>query len=320
MSAGFARGSGGPSTGRTAGVEFDWTPRVHASGFTFLEAPRWHRGRLYVSDFHSLTVHAVTDEGAVSTVCHVPGTPSGLGFSQDGRLMVVSMADNSVLMADPLSSELTGHADLRGLQRGPANDMLVDRHGRAYVGCDGFDEDAGEAIRSAPLVMVEPSGHASVVAHGLMYPNGMALAADGQTLYVAETLAGRISAFRVAADGSLSQRRTWAAFGEVPKASMVSDAISRLSLMPDGLALDISGAIWVADANGHGVSLVREGGAVSARIDTGPLAVYAVALGGTDLRTLFMCASPPISARASTQTPHAVLLACRVPTPGVPTY
>jgi sugar lactone lactonase YvrE len=295
-------------------------PRVVASGFMFLEGPRWHRGALYVSDFHARAVYEMAEGRPVRKVHDVPGTPSGLGFSPDGRLMVVSMTENSVLVEVPASGELALHADLRDHQAGSANDMLVDAHGRAYVGCEGFDEHAGEPVRPAPLVLVDATGQASVVAQELLYPNGMALTPDGQTLYVAETLAARVSAFRVAPDGSLSDRRVWATFGDAAALSSVADAIDELSILPDGLALDVNGDMWVADAKGHGVCLFHEGGTIVDRVDTGELAVYAVALGGDDLRTLFMCAALPLSARSPDDSPRAELLACRVTTPGVPTH
>jgi sugar lactone lactonase YvrE len=297
------------------------TPRVVASGFTFLEAPRWHRGALYVSDFHTRAVYAVAEGGLARKVHDVEGTPSGLGFSADDRLMVVSMQENSVLVAlPPPSGELTLHADLRDHQAGPANDMLVDAHGRAYVGCDGFDEATGEPIRPAPLVIVDATGQARVVADDLFYPNGMALSPDGQTLYVAETFAARIAAFQVTPDGSLCDRRIWATFGDLPTLGTVDDAIDDLAVLPDGLALDVNGDVWVADAKGHGVRLVREGGEVMDFVDTGDLAVYAVALGGDDARTLFMCAALPLPSRRPDEPPRAELLACRVATPGVATH
>lgn len=295
-------------------------PRVVASGFSFLEGPRWHRGALYVSDFHSRGVYAVTEGSTVAAVHTVPGIPSGIGFSPDDRLMVVSMTDNAVLIADPSEQGLRVHADLRHLQAGPANDMLVDRHGRAYVGCDGFDEDAGEPIRPAPLVLVDETGHVSVVAHDLLYPNGMALSSDGRTLYVAETLAARVSAFQVSPDGTLEDRRVWAAFGDVPEFDSVTDALRELSVLPDGLASDLDGNLWIADAKGCGVALFSEGGTEIDRVDTGEFAVYAVALGGHDLRTLYMCAAAPLPHRKPGDIPRAELLACRVSTPGVPTH
>lgn len=110
------------------------------------------------------------------------------------------------------SGELVEHADLSGFASGHLNDMVVDAAGRAYVGNFGFDLMAGEGIRAASLVRVDPDGTAAAVAEDLLFPNGCALLPDG-TLVVAETFGRRLTAFGVTADGGLHDRRTWASFG-----------------------------------------------------------------------------------------------------------
>ncbi|MBW3667951.1 MAG: SMP-30/gluconolactonase/LRE family protein, partial [Actinobacteria bacterium] len=86
--------------------------------------------------------------------------------------------------------------------------------------------------------------------------------------------------------------------------------------LPDGLALDAEGAVWVADAVGSGIVRVGEGGVVLDRVDTGTLAVYAAALGGPDRTTLYLCAAPPLGTSDVTSTRRSVLLACDVDVPG----
>ena len=58
--------------------------RPLATGFAFLEGPRWHDGRLWFSDFNTHLVHRLEPDGSVTTVCEVPGQPSGLGFNPGG--------------------------------------------------------------------------------------------------------------------------------------------------------------------------------------------------------------------------------------------
>ena len=62
-------------------------------GLAFGEGPRWHDGRLYFSDQHDRTVHAIDEAGGHEVVCEVPGQPSGLGWDPHGRLLIVSMTD-----------------------------------------------------------------------------------------------------------------------------------------------------------------------------------------------------------------------------------
>lgn len=284
-----------------------------AEGFHFLEGPRWHQGRLYVSDFFGHTVSAVTADGAVETVCTVPQQPSGLGFTPDGHLLIVSMLDKRLLRLRDGRVEVV--ADLEAFVDGPTNDMLVDATGRAYIGNVGQTDSSGVAV-ATDLILVEPGGQVSVAASGLVFPNGAVLTPDGRRMMISETFANRITSFAVAQDGTLSDRRVWANFAASGTMVTTSRSEPGTAVLPDGLALDIEGALWVADAMGSGVLRVTEGGQVIDAIPTGDLAVYAVALGGSDRRTIFLCAAPPLKTEDPGQHKHAVLLSCRVEVPG----
>src|SRR5206468_612051 len=100
-------------------------------------------------------------------------------------------------------------------------------------------------VQPTVLLLVEADGGARVAADGLVFPNGMALSADGRTLLVAETYASRISAFDVAGDGSLSNRRVWAELADRPPAATFPEVFTSGLLLPDGIALDADGALWV---------------------------------------------------------------------------
>lgn len=284
-----------------------------ADGFHYLEGPRWHRGRLYFADFYGHTVYSVGAEGRVDVVCPVPAQPSGLGFDSEGRLLVVSMLDRRLLRFE--AGVPTEIADLTEIAPGPLNDMVVDEHGRAYIGNFGSDLTNGEEISPTSLVRVGLDGRAEVASEELVFPNGMVITPDGKTLIVAESFAFRISAFDIAADGALSARRIWAKFAERP-APDISAVLNSDAVIPDGLCMDEDGALWVADAKGSGALRIREGGEVVDFVSTGDLAVFAVALGGEDRRTLFMCAGPPLGAIDATRERLGVLLSSRVEVPG----
>lgn len=265
--------------------------RLLADGFAFLEGPRWHRGRWYVSDFYTHRVHAIDSRGTVETVCELDDQPSGLGFAPDGSLLVVSMKQRRLLRVRESKVELI--ADLSAHAPFHCNDMLVDAHGRAYIGNFGWNLYEELEMRSTHLLMVQPNGEVCVVADGLTFPNGMALARDGRTLLVAESFASRISAFDVAGDGTLSGRRTWASFTD-RSFSTIGDALEAGVVIPDGIALDANGTLWIADVSRRGAIRVAEGGEILESIDTGESTVYALALGGEEESTLCMCAGPPL--------------------------
>ena len=284
--------------------------RVVADGFTYLEGPRWHEGRLWMADFYTHAVYSVLPDGQdLRREVEVPTQPSGLGWLPDGRLLIVSMRDRKMLRREPDGS-LVEHADLSAHVGGHPNDMVVDAQGRAYVGEFGFDLMGGAAFKTANLLRVDPDGSVQVVASELYFPNGSVITPDG-TLLVNETFGNRITAFDIGADGSLENRRIWAQFAptstETDVAKMVADAV----IGPDGCGLDAEGALWVADAIGGRVVRVREGGEIvdEIKVDQG---VFACMLGGPDGRTLFMCEAPDFHEEARKAARESRLTAVEV--------
>ncbi len=178
-------------------------------GLTFPEAPRWHDGRLWFSDFYTQRVVAVDPAGRAETMLEVPQRPSGLGWTPDGALLVVSMLDRRLLRVEHGTTRVL--ADLSAVATGPCNDMVVDGRGRAYVGNFGYDRHKGEPPRTTCLARVDPDGRVTRAAEDLFFPNGTVITPDGRTMIVGETQGHRLTAFDVAPDGTLSNRRVWAA-------------------------------------------------------------------------------------------------------------
>jgi sugar lactone lactonase YvrE len=249
------------------------TTDVLLDGLAFPEGPRWRGDRLWFSDMHDQCVKTVDLDGRCEEVVRVESDPSGLGWLPDGRLLVVSMRDRRLLCLE--DGGLRELADLSGIATGHCNDMVTDAQGRSYVGNFGFDFEGGGEPRTADLALVLPDGEVRVAARDLSFPNGTVIAPDGRTLIVGESFAQRLSAFDVADDGSLSNRRVWA---------QLEGATA------DGICLDAEGAIWVASPVGNQLLRVREGGEVAERIAVSTQAI-ACMLGGPKRTTLFVCTS-----------------------------
>ena len=279
--------------------------RTVAEGIYFGEGPRWHDGRLWFADFHAHAVSSVSVTGEVQVELTLDDQPSGLGWMPDGSLLVVKMQARQVWRRWP-DGTFALHADLGAVSKHMCNDMTVDRHGRAYVGNFGFDLDAEMRARGAQaviadhptttLVLVAPDGAVSVAAQDMSFPNGSVITCDGQTLIVAETLAGRLTAFAIAADGTLSGRRVWA---------------ETWPYVPDGICLDGDGAVWIANPIGPQCVRIAQGGQVLDIIDTG-MPCFACMLGGPDGRTLYMLVAPGSDADERRKVPAGKLLACEV--------
>ena len=239
------------------------------------ESPRWHQGRLWFSDWGTQEVIAVDLAGRSEVVVRVPTTiPFCIDWLPDGRLLVVSGREGLLLRREPDGS-LATHADLRGLSDRAWNEIVVDGRGNAYVNGAGFDLMSGEEFAPGIIALVTPDGSARQVADGIAFPNGMAVTPDNSTLIIAESYAKRLTAFDIAADGSLSNRRVWADLGDD---------------YPDGICLDADNTVWYADVPNQHCVRVREGGQVlqTVALDRG---CFACMLGGADRRTLFLMAA-----------------------------
>jgi sugar lactone lactonase YvrE len=283
------------------------------SDLSYAECPRWHDDRIWFVDFYTYRVLSAEADGSDLRVeAEVPEQPSGLGWLPDGRLLAVSMRDARLLRREP-DGTLVTHADLSDYVAGHPNDMVVDRDGRAFVGNFGFDLMNGAPVAPANLVRVDPDGTVTTVADDMWFANGSVITDEG-VLLVDETFGNRITAFDLGPDGSLSNRREWARFGELPTERDLEKALGQLVVAPDGCCLDAEGALWIADALAGRLVRVREGGEIVDEIPVGS-GVYACMLGGADGRTLFACAAPDFNEHARKAAREARLLAVRVDVP-----
>ncbi len=251
--------------------------RLLLGGLSFGESLRWHHDRLWLADWGAQEVLAVNGEGRPEVMARVdfPAFPMCIDWLPDGRLLVVAARDGRLLRQEP-DGTLATHADLSSLaERGhPWNEIVVDGRGHVYLNNQGFDFPGGE-FAPGTIALIRPDGSAKQVAEGIAFPNGMAVTPDNSTLIVAESYGQKLTAFQIAADGSLSPPRVWADLGDG---------------VPDGICLDAEGAVWYADVPNKRCVRVREGGQVlqTIQLDRG---CFSCALGGSDRTTLFMMAT-----------------------------
>jgi len=183
----------------------------------------------------------IEQRGNLEQVVKIDGTPSGLGWLPDGSMLIVSMDDRRVLKLN--SSGLSEAANLWQVATFKCNDMVVDSRGRAYVGSFGFDFEAMAPFAPGEILLIPPRGPVRRVVEDMAFPNGLVITPDEKTLIVSETFGERLTAFDIAEDGTLTNRRTWAKLD---------------GFTPDGLALDSEGCVWVASPVSGGVFRVRE--------------------------------------------------------------
>jgi sugar lactone lactonase YvrE len=239
--------------------------KVLLSGLGIPESPRWHEGRLWFSNWIDRQVVAVGLDGKPEVMLTRDPDSHPMGYSidwlPDGRLLVTG---DKLRRQEPDGSMVT-HAEQ------PANEIVVDGRGNIYLNGADFNFVAGEAPRPGYIKLITPDGELRQVAGDIQFPNGMVITPDDQTLIISESFAGRLTAFDIGADGSLSGRRVFAD-----------------GLGPDGICLDAEGAVWVGTA-GFSVARIAEGGEVLQRVELAEnRAPFALMLGGPDRRTLFI--------------------------------
>jgi len=244
------------------------------TGLAFVESPRWHDRRLWFSDWVAQEVIAVDLKGRSEVILHMPSFPFSIDWLRDGRLLMVSGREGLLLRKESEGALLT-HTDLTSLSDKGWNEIVVDGRGNAYINGGGFDLMAGEKFVPGMIALVSPNGSVRQVADGIAFPNGMVVTPDNKTLIVAESYAKRLTAFDIAGDGSLMNRRVWAD---------LNDGV------PDGICLDAESAVWYGDVPNKCCVRVREGGEVlqTINLDRG---CFACMLGGADRKTLFMMAA-----------------------------
>ena len=243
-------------------------PRVVMDGLGILESPRWHDGRLWFSHWGAEEVLAVDLDGNCEVVA--PGRP-GLGWATnwlpDGRLLVTG---ETLLRREPDGSFVV-HADISEVCTRGCSEIVVDGHGNIYVNSIEFDFLGGGEPSGGVIALITPDGAVRRVAGDLAFPNGMVVTPDNGTLIVGESFAARLTAFDIADDGSLTNRRTWAE-----------------NIGPDGITMDAEGAIWASSAPmAKDCARILEGGEITHRIEL-ERDCFACMLGGSDRRTLFM--------------------------------
>lgn len=239
----------------------------------FPEGPRWHENKLWFSDQHARNVKTVDLNGKTELIAELNDLPGGLGWLPDGRLLIVSMCNRQLLVLQNQKLEL--FSDLSSLASFHCNDLLVDPHGRSYVGNFGYDLHGGQSITTAEIILVSANGISQKVATDVIFPNGMVMTQDRKTLIVAETFASRLSSFSIQNDGSLGNRELWADLGDH---------------FPDGISIDAENGIWVACPNKGEVIRVVKGGKITDTVI--PIGnPYACMLGGEDGKTLFVLTS-----------------------------
>lgn len=182
--------------------------------------------------------------------------PNGQFIAPDGDHWICDVAQRSVLRLNAAGKQVKKEIEgvCAGVAIGCPNDLVLDDAGNLYF---------TDSVRHSGKVFFKGvNGDERVLAGNLDYPNGLVLSADQSILYVAESYRNRIVKIALSQPGDTSTGiREFIPLPEHPSGKAVNN-------LPDGLALDPEGNIWVAHYGMQAVHGFTPGGTLLTTIDT----------------------------------------------------
>ncbi len=266
-----SRASAGPVTAEGAQVV-----RL-ADGFSFTEGPTCAAdGSVYFTDQPNDRILLWSVDGKLSTLLQPCGRANGLCFDARGTLWACADEAGELRAIDLRKKSVK--ATIKRFGDGPRlngpNDLWAHRDGSIYI-TDPFYKRPYWSHSAQPrakqaVYRVAPDGkEVACVADDLVQPNGIIGTPDGKALYVADIGAGKTYAYRIAADGSLTDKRIFCSMGS------------------DGMTLDAEGNVYVT---GRGVTVFDREGRRVEQIDVPEGWTSNACFGGRDRKTLFITA------------------------------
>jgi sugar lactone lactonase YvrE len=250
-----------------------------ATGFSFVEGPRWHDGAVYVTHIFDDAVERIELDGSVTRAANLPSSPISTSFLNNGTMLVCGMSAGKLWRV--VDGSVDEWVDLAGLDENDWGDIVIDEHDTVYVANQGFSFP--ERMPSldewnSAIYRIGTDGSPDCVADGFLYANGLAITPDGAWMCVAESFGHRLWRLPIRDDASLGERELVVQFEEQHR--------------PDGLCSDAEGALWTANATAHEVVRCTLDGEITDRITTGDQLAIGCILGGDDGHDLFVTTAP----------------------------
>ncbi len=264
------------------------------SGYGLVEGPRVDtQGGLYFSDVHGGGVFRRSPDGALEIAVPKRRGVGGIALHADGGIVISGR--NICHVRDGETRVLFDLEDVPGF-----NDLFTDAEGRVITGSmrsNPFDLESprttGECYR------IEAEGKGAPLYNDVSLTNGIGFSPDGRILYHSDTAPNRVLAHDVDEEGRCSGRRV---FASTPRG------------VPDGLAVDEAGCVWVAAYGGGCATRFTPDGGVDRYVEVPARDVTSLCFGGPDRRDLYIVTADNTddASRAGT------IFRTRTETPGLP--
>lgn len=236
------------------------------------EGPHWDHvaGELLRVDIARGLVHGWDPAGGASWTLAFEGEVSAVvPRAGGGHLLAIG---HDVVLRDPDGALRTLARVAPALADTRLNDCRCDPQGRLWAGTMSKTRTPGRGA----LHRIEPDGTLARVLAGTTISNGLGWSPDGETMYFVDSTTQRIDAFDFdAAAGALDGRRTLV-------------EIDPADGLPDGLAVDAEGCLWVCLFGGGALRRYAPDGSLEAVVDLPVTNPTCPAFGGAQLDTLYV--------------------------------
>jgi len=254
------------------------------SGFTFTEGPVWSAVErcLIFSDIPADEMWRWRENEGFSLFRKPSNMTNGNTIDHRGRLLSCEHATSRVIRLEADGSTTVIASEYEGKELNSPNDVVVDRDGVIYFTDPIYGRLPGFGIPREPelsfrgLYRVAGDGSLEVLCDDFEQPNGLCFSLDGSVLYVNDTERMHVRSFSVSEEGKLGGGDVWA------------ETIGNGPGGPDGMKLDSDGNVWTTGPGG--LHIFGPDGAKLGVLEV-PEQVGNFAWGGSDLQTLFVCAS-----------------------------
>lgn len=263
-----------------------------AYGYGLIEGPRVDtEGNLYFSDVPNGGVYRRSPDGEITVAIPKRRGVGGIALHADGGLVV---SGRDICHVKDGETRIVFAPDAPGL-----NDLMADANGAVYCGTIRSDPFGSDGERTpGECYRIDPDGTTTEMYGDVSLTNGIGFSPDGSVMYHSDSSSEHLIVHDVN-DGVLSNRRALSPGGR---------------FFPDGLAVDESGTIWVADySHGRALAMSPEGDEV-ASIEVPTNAATSLCFGGDDRRDLYIVTADNTDdpSRAGT------IFRTRVEVPGLP--
>ncbi len=203
------------------------------TGLSFAEGPVWSReGALFFSDVPSQRILKWAPNEKLAVLRSNSQGTNGMTFDAQGRLYMCETRSRQLTRMDKKGAIEVLAAKFEGKRLNAPNDVVVRKDGQVYFTDPAFgnQQDTRE-LDFYGVYHLHPNKGLSVVAKPAGRPNGIALSANGRTLYVANSDEKNVRAYDLDKNGEASNERV---------------VVSNIAGVPDGLRTDDEGNLYLA--------------------------------------------------------------------------